>query len=90
MAIGGVEVIVPVIASFVTGLVTLAIARGNQRIGRDRFYEGKITALMEAQEKKITLLQEEVERLTNINLQLLEKVIHLETELARYDSKIIN
>lgn len=81
------EVYLPIAASIVTGLVTYLIARGKQRFGRDSFYEGKITALMEAQEKKITALQKEVARLTNINLQLLEKVIHLEGELVKYDSK---
>jgi hypothetical protein len=76
------------VASAVTGIVTFLIARGKQRFGRDSFYEGKITALMEAQEKKIIALQEEVGRLTKINLELLEKVIHLEGELSKHDAKI--
>ncbi|SEN19676.1 hypothetical protein [Paenibacillus sp. OV219] len=82
------EVYLGVVGSVVTGVVTYLIARGKQHNSRDMFYENKITSLMESQEKKITMLQEEVARLTTINLQLLEKVIHLEGELARYDSKI--
>lgn len=82
------EIYVTLICSVVASIVTFMIARGKQTMGRDRFYEGKITTLMETQEKKITALQEEVARLTTINLQLLEKVIHLEGELSKHDAKI--
>lgn len=79
------EVYITIIGSTLASVVTYLIARGKQHNSRDMFYEGKITALMEAQEKKITLLQEEVARLTSINLELLEKVIHLEGELSKHD-----
>lgn len=79
------EVYITIIGSTLASVVTYLIARGKQHNSRDMFYEGKITALMEAQEKKITLLQEEVARLTTINLELLEKVIHLEGELSKHD-----
>ncbi|KRE33438.1 hypothetical protein [Paenibacillus sp. Soil724D2] len=81
------EVYLGIISTVTASVVTFLIARGKQHTSRDMFYEGKITALMEAQEKKITLLQQEVARLTTINLQLLEKVIHLEGELSKYDAK---
>lgn len=84
------DIYLGVIGSVMASTVTYLIARGKNNTSRDMFYEGKITALMEAQEKKITLLQEEVARLTAINLQLLEKVIHLETELSRHDQNVIN
>jgi peptidoglycan hydrolase CwlO-like protein len=82
------EVYITLMCSVVTAIVTFLIAKGKQTQRRDMFYEGKITALMEAQEKKITELQKEVARLTAINLELLEKIIHLEGELSKYDAKI--
>lgn len=82
------EIYLGVVGSVMASVVTYLVARGKQHNSRDMFYEGKITALMEAQEKKITLLQEEVARLTTINLQLLEKVIHLEGELSKHDENI--
>jgi hypothetical protein len=78
-----VEVYVAVIGPVVASIVTYLIARGNQSHRRDVFYEKKITDFMTIQEKKINELQKEVARLTAVNLELLEKIIHLEGELSR-------
>jgi hypothetical protein len=74
--------VLALIGTVVTAVSAYIVAKLNTKTDRQKFYEDKITLLLETQSKEILALKTEIEKLTNenhkLNLQVLELTIKLE------------
>lgn len=72
-----------ILVGILTGLSSIIVARMNTQTDRQKFYETKITELLEVQSKEIKLLRDEIDRLIKENQALTVEVSNLKYELEK-------